>query len=239
MTKLLLATLAMVLLAGGLGPCLAEDKPMDRLWEDLRKPEPAGTQAALALAKTPEETTAFLAGKLAPLALSKERLGELLVQLASEDERRWQEAFRELDYHDPRLAANLEEIMANRAVQDHPARQRLVDLLAGRRWDEEGSFTQEAFTKIALEKVGADGHNFRVSLKEGGTGAFWAEGRVERLCGPSAPKPEWTRAIRALAVLESIGTEQATAVIDAMASGHPDALPTKVAEALLAKQAKR
>ena len=42
-------------------------------------------------------------------------------------------------------------------------------------------------------------------------------------------KKKWTRAVRAIVLLEHIGTPDAVAILKDMATGHPDAYPTKVA----------
>jgi hypothetical protein len=48
----------------------------------------------------------------------------------------------------------------------------------------------------------------------------------------------WTRAVRAIVLLEHIGTPGAVAILKDMATGHPDAQPTKVARDCLERLAK-
>jgi hypothetical protein len=52
-------------------------------------------------------------------------------------------------------------------------------------------------------------------------------------------KKKWTRAVRAIVLLEHIGTPDATAIIKDMATGHPDAYPSKVAKEALKTLASR
>lgn len=43
------------------------------------------------------------------------------------------------------------------------------------------------------------------------------------------PKKQWTRIVRAIVLLEHIGTPEAVAILREMATGHPDAQPTEAA----------
>jgi hypothetical protein len=206
-------------------------------WAGLLRDEPDATRAAIALAQHPEEASQFLALKLKPLLLSADRLEKLLVDLGSERPQEWQAAFCELEYFDPRLAMGLEEVMDLGSVQTSPARNRVVAILSGRSYDG----PDMKYMIIKLEPVGTDGFNFRGSMdEEDSGGAWWAEHKVERLnTGWRGPKKEWTRAVRALAILESFGTEQSWSVIETMAAGHPDAQPTKVSREMLERRQKQ
>lgn len=216
-------------------------KELEGLWRDLVEGEPVATRAVLTMAKTPEETTVFLAGRVRPLTLSKERLEALLVQLGSEEKEQWQAAYQELAYFDPRLTMGLEELMGLKAVKGHPARHRLVDVLSDRPLNWEFSAVN-MYQVINLRPVGDGGYNFTGISKQYPTGvSWWAEHKVEQLNGGNIAKTkrEWTRVVRALALLESFGTEEAVAVIDAVAGGHPEAQPTKVANEMLARLTNR
>jgi hypothetical protein len=52
-------------------------------------------------------------------------------------------------------------------------------------------------------------------------------------------KKKWTRAVRAVVMPEHIGTPDAEAILKDMATGHPDAYPTKVAKEALKTVASR
>jgi hypothetical protein len=43
-------------------------------------------------------------------------------------------------------------------------------------------------------------------------------------------RPTWDRAARAIVLLENIGGADALAILKEMATGHPDALPTRAAK---------
>jgi hypothetical protein len=67
-----------------------------------------------------------------------------------------------------------------------------------------------------------------------GRGSRWVEARVDRLNDRDLgyPPKKWTRAVRAVALLERIATPDAVSLLKAMSTGHPDAQPTTAAEAL-------
>jgi hypothetical protein len=90
-------------------------------------------------------------------------------------------------------------------------------------------------TELTLRKTGT-GFNFTGKTVRG-VGSWWAEQRVERINSGDPrrdTKKKWTRAVRAIVLLEHIRTPEAVAILKTMASGHPDAYPTKVAREALA-----
>ncbi len=217
------ATLILALLAPGPAPS-RENRPMDALWADLEKGDAEASRALLAMSDHPGEAVAFLKEKLQPLAIDAEKVRALIEWLGSDDEAVWKGAFEQLEYFDPRLAIDIETLMNQNPA--NPTRQRLVAVLSGRvPGPDEGK-------EILLRKVG-EGFNFF----EVGRGSWWAEPRVARLnAGPGGnPKKKWTRAVRSIMLLEHIGTPEAVAILKAMAAGHPDAQPTKVAAEALAR----
>lgn len=188
-------------------------------WRDLEKAEPESTRALLQLSRDRVATIALLRGELKPLKLTGDRMKDLLVQLSSEDEKTWKAAFEELEYFDPRLALDLPTLMD--VVQATPVRQRLTEILSGR---PAGSLAEK---EITLRKAGDDGYNFF-----DGRGSWWAEHKLERLKGQGwgNPKKKWTRALRAISLLEFFGTPEAIAILEDLATGHPEAHPTVAAK---------
>jgi hypothetical protein len=220
------------------------DETLVQLWADLLENEPKCTKAVLRLSKYPKATTRFLATKLPPLKLSGLELLDAVWRLGSDSEEEWRAAYQKLNYFDPRLAMGLEEILALDAAKEFPARNRLVDILSGRSIDAPYSATSQRYQSIVLHQFKDDDQdffNFVGSEKpgEGGT-SWWAEPKVEALnVGFSNPKIEWTRMIRAITLLESFDTPEAYAIVEAVASGHPDAQPTRVAQSILAARGKK
>ncbi|MBP3955153.1 hypothetical protein J8F10_07650 [Gemmata sp. G18] len=202
-------------------------KALDIQWAELEKDEPAASKSLLALAGRPKDAIPYLRENLKPLKLTKDRVQQLLTDLGSEKEAVWKGAFHELEYFDPRLTIDLVGLMDQ--VTDAPARQRLVTVLSGRTLDYLNKhLMNKAVTLRALGK--GDGYNFQAD------GSWWAEHRVDRLnVGEfvGCPKRKWTRAVRAISLLEFFGTPDAVAILKDLSTGHPDAQPTKMAQEAL------
>ena len=206
----------------------AKKKELETLWAELYKDEPAASTALLKLFKQPEHAVPFLKEKLKPLKLDQNRCQELIKDLGSDDEKVWKAAREELDYFDPRLAIDLQELMTQ--VTQNPARTRLVEVMSTRDPD------SLAGHEVQLRPVGADGFNFFAPKM----GSWWAEHQIERM-GRSLwnPKKSWTRAARGVAILEQLGTPDAVKVLEQIAEGHPDAFPTKGAKASIERIRKK
>lgn len=205
-------------------------KQFDANWADLEKNEPDASKALLAFAGRPKEAVSYLREHLKPLTLTKERLQQLLTALASDKDAVWKEAFAELEYFDPRLAVDLVSLMGQ--VTETPARQRLTTVLSGRSLEYLDKYLgNKAVTLREIGPVGKnEGYNFSAD------GSWWAEHRVDRLnVGEfvGCPKRKWTRATRAVALLEFFNTPDAVALLKELATGHPDAQPTKMAKEAL------
>jgi hypothetical protein len=198
---------------------------LEDLWSDLYADEPTAANAVLKLYKSADAAVPFLKQKLQPLKLDADQCRQLLKELGSEDEKLWKAAWEKLDYLDPRLAIDLQTLMDE--VTTVPARTRLVELCSQRKAD------SLAGKDVILRPAG-EGFNFF-----DGRGSWWAEHQIERIGTYSwNGKMAWTRAARAVAILEQIGTPDAVKVLQQLADGHPDARPTKAAKESLARLGK-
>jgi hypothetical protein len=196
---------------------------MEALWNDLEKEEAVATRALLRLSAKPAEAVAFLKETMKPLRIEAERVKSLLAKLGSDKDDIWKPAFEELEYFDPRLAIDLTTLMND--VTESPARQRMVAVLSGRLAERLEGKT------VSIRPLGGGGDGFNFF---DGRGSWWAEHKVERLNrGGGDSKKKWTRAVRAIVLLEHIGTPDAVIVLRSMATGHLDAQPTKEARAAL------
>jgi hypothetical protein len=83
-----------------------------------------------------------------------------------------------------------------------------------------------------------EGFNFLARPNFGSWRAEHKVGRINQPEGARTPKKKWTRAVRAIALLEHIGTPGAVAILKDMATGHPDAQTTRVARDCLERLAK-
>jgi hypothetical protein len=201
----------------------ADRKPMDACWAELEKGEVDASRALLELYDHAKEATPVLKEKMKPLTISVDQVKALLGKLGSPDERVWKPAFEELEYFDPRLAIGLEDLMEQ--VTDSPARQRMVEVLSERN---AGSLVGQ---EIKLWR-GNGFFNFN-----GARGAWWAENQVAKINSLwwGMIKRKWTRAERAIVLLEHVRTPEAITILRDMATGHPEARPTKVAREALSR----
>jgi hypothetical protein len=235
-TRRAAAALALVTLMGFAAAALADDEKakrsgaakglkdgpgaMEAWWIDLEKGETDATRALLNMADRPGESVAYLKVKMKPLKITAAEVRALLLKLGNPSDKVWKPAFEELEYLDPRLAIDLETLMDR--YKEAPARQRMVEVLSGRPAGE------LAGKEVILRRF-AGGFNF---FAQPNFGSWWAEHKVERINhseGWGNPKKKWTRAVRAIVLLEHIDTPGAAAILKDMAAGHPDAHLTKVA----------
>jgi hypothetical protein len=226
--------------AAGFPPPTAPDpaarlKPYDSLWADLAGEETPATRALLKLSAKPDDAVALFAAKLKPLKIEEKPLRALLADLGSDKEATWKAAYDTLEYFDPRLTIDLPTLMND--VTDQVARARMVALLSGDRSPEK---VMELNAPVDLFMDGGRNgeavyYNFLCKNR-----SWWAEHKVERInVGFRGNKRTyWTRAVRAIALLEHIGTPAAEAVLKDLATGHPDAQPTKAAKEALARMGK-
>jgi hypothetical protein len=226
-TLTLSALLWLASMSRGDEPIAADTKQLEAWWADLEKGETPATRAVLNLADRPRDAVNFLKTKLKPLAISSERVKPLLFKLGHGNEAVWRPAFEELEYFDPRLAIDLETLMDR--YKENPARHRLVEILSGRDAD-----SMKDYQNLEISAVDS-GFNFRGRMEKGVL-SWWAERRVDRigLNGWGVDKKKWTRAVRAIVLLEHLHTPDAVTILKTMAGGHPEAYPTRAAQQALA-----
>jgi hypothetical protein len=219
-------------------------KPPADLWKGDRtawgKP-----QVLNQLLAQPKETVAFLKQTLRPLQLTEDEAKALLAKLFSEDANEWKAALVEMKTFDVRLAMNAQD--AWKIAKTHTARGRLRTL-----------FCVLSGSEHLIEKDGFDidagnaGKDYAllpptedwpewytcpfprggVLPKERITGA-WG---FEMSLSASTLTTRWQREEVAVRVLDAIGTDDAIAVVKAMATGHKDAGPTRVANEVLERR---
>jgi hypothetical protein len=105
-------------------------------------------------------------------------------------------------------------------VTESPARQRLVEVLSGSKANRLEGKT------VGLRNLGKY-YNFFA-----GPAAWGAEHKISKINISSfgGSKRKWTRAVRAIVLLGHIGTPNAVAILKIMATGHPEAQPTRAAK---------
>lgn len=194
-----------------------DSQELDDWWADLAKPEPWCSRALLDFSSKPDQAVAYFKEHLKPLKLEQKDLDDAMKDLASDDETVWKPAFEKLSYFDPRLVVDLDTLMQN--TQEPAAKTRLASIL-----NDADSDTM-AGQSITIQKY----NNGQYIIRAGSGGAIrraWiVDGRVSHIT-----KAKWTRASRAIVLLQHIGTPGALAILKDLATGDPQAQPTKIAK---------
>jgi hypothetical protein len=153
------------------------------------------------------------------LKLDDQELDDALRDLGSDDEKVWKPAFEKLEYLDPRLCRGLEKLMTD--ATEPVQRYRLVAVLC-----DAPSETYKG-KSVMLRSTGADSFNFFSA-----NSSWWAESKVSRLDSAEGwgKRKQWVRADRAIVILQYFGTPEALSILKDLATGHPQAQPTKVAK---------
>ncbi|HEX8520888.1 MAG TPA: hypothetical protein VF669_01445 [Tepidisphaeraceae bacterium] len=198
-----------------------DEEKIEAWWNDLEKEDPEASRALLNMAQKPDLVIPFLKDHLTPLIINAEEARKLIADLGSDDEGVWKAAFDKLSYLDPRLAIDLETLMNEN--NDMPIRSRLVEILC--------DYPAETYAGkyISLHKFSKE-KNYNFTNNKG---SWWAEWNVAKLNKGGTSKKKWTRANRAIVLLEHFNTPEAVEIIKDMTSGHPEAQPTKSAQEAL------
>lgn len=195
----------------------------DQLWNDLASADEATfARALLALGKTPQDTLPFLKEKLVPVKADPQRVAKLVADLDSNVFDTREKAAAELEYLGKYIKSDLEKALA--AAQGAETKQKLQQLL--------DKMPQSVKEPMPVQPLNGKATSVAV-----------INGRVFINGVPAdAPKPgsvtvgppmTWVRAVRAIAILEFIGNSEAKEVLQNLAGGESDALPTQQAKAAL------
>ncbi len=206
---------------------------LESRWADLASPdEGKATRALLALAATPKETTALLQEQLKPVKADAKRVAQLVKALENPNFVIRTKAMAELEYFGKYIKADLEAALKTNI--DTETRMRLQQLLDKLPKD------KKAEAPIPAPKVGG-GRNVSITNINGQI-RIVIDGQVFDLNNltPPAPAPPppgppagWVRAVRAVNLLEHMGTPEARQILETIAAGEADALPTVAARAAL------
>lgn len=208
----------------------AQVKELDELWKKLGANSVESVDATLQFVKRPAEATKYLTHKLRPLKMDETEAKALIAKLFSEKEDDWKAAERELHERTPLLAMPIKDVWAEAQTEDQ--RRRLVYVLFGRMSGHEQDDYElkehagGVFTLVA--------NKFQNGRQVGSTAV-----NVDASVADQINSHRWQRHQRAIHVLEHIGTPEAVKVIEAMATGHEDAAPTKTAKEALARLKKK
>jgi hypothetical protein len=248
-----LAPLALVLLAT---PAVAapvpkvvlsaeQEKEFTALWAKAAIPYDSPSAVAFACRSLvqPEAATEFLKRKLQPFARTDAEVKRLIALLDSADEAEWRPAFDDLYVYDVRLAMTVLEAWEVATTTRQKNRLGLIwQLQALEPMGRYGEKDRREVSESAFSLVPPQGQvtNWRVESKAG-VGSYISDlqltlaERVKR----DANAFDRPRVRLALQVLEQIGTSEAKAVIRRMTTGHEGVGPTRDANEIDAKFARK
>jgi hypothetical protein len=184
----------------------------------------------LALAATPKETTAFLKEHLRPVKAGRERVAQLLADLASGEFKKRQAASLELAYLGKYVKPQLEQALAGERTEE--VRRRLTQLLEKIPSEAKAPAAPAGPPVLRGNSVGARSNNGVIEIEIDGK-PLDLKALVPAPPAPARPNLGWLRAERAIVVLEQIATRDARDLLEALAGGEADAPPTKGARAAL------
>jgi len=205
--------------------------PQDRLevaWADLASTdESRSARALLQFAASPKEATAFLKNRLKPVRVDPERFGKLVARLEDERFQVREMAYKELEaevtYLGKFAKPIVEKSMADAGQESKNRLRRLLEQIPA-----DVKPAQPA-PKLTGRSVAVNNVNGNIKIVIDGVPLDLAATAPP----PVLPNTAWLRAVRATALLESLATPDARAIIDAVATGETEATPTREAKAAL------
>lgn len=222
--RIIIAALAVLAVAT---PVFAQQTPESR-WADLASPDEAkATRAMLGLAAAPKETISLLKERLQPVKADSKRVEQLVAQLKSSNFTTRNQAMAELEYLGKYIKSDLEK--AQKSNSDAEVGSRLKQLL--------DKMPKEQKAPAPMPLQGRPGGSVSVSNVNGQI-RILIDGvpidltpQVASL--PPGPPLQWVRAVRAVTILEHLGTPESLQIIQAIAGGEADAMPTAAAQEAL------
>jgi hypothetical protein len=216
---------------------------LENLWTDLASTDDGkACRALLALAARPKESTAFLKDRLRPVKADPVLLKKLIAQLDDGEfivrEAASKKLADEAEHLGKFARPLLEEALKGKDLSPEVKR-RLGEILT----QVPAEMKEGARPPVppGLPKPG--GRSVSISSGPGGT-RIMIDGQVIDLtalaqpAAPPRPNTQWLRAVRAVALLESMATPEAQRVLETLAGGEPEAPPTQGAKAALERLAK-
>ena len=204
-------------------------------WADLTGTDDGKVaRAVLALGATPKETMSFLKDNLFPVKADAKRVEKLIADLDSDKHPIREAAAEQLEYLGKYVKTDLEKAAADSKSEEVKRRaKQLLERLPGEKKDA----AAPPGGKPGAQNVQVQNVAGQIRIVVNGVQIDPA-GAAPAKAAPAGPSPMWVRANRAIAILEHVGTPEAKQLLEAIAGGEADALPTQQAKAALARMKK-
>lgn len=211
----------------------AAGEPLAAAWQDLLSADEAkATRAACVFAAKPKEGIEFLAANLRPLKVEPKRIEKLVAQLGDNDFATREAAQQELEYLGKFAKLNLASAL--KETSNAEAKERLAKLLGRIEIVEKQEQVNEAKPANPLNGgggVSVSNVNGKVTITVNGQQLDLTPKVIEKLPPPAS----WSRAARAIGILEFAGTPEAVKLLESLSLGEDNAPPTKLAQDALAR----
>jgi hypothetical protein len=229
-------TIALSIAVLGLTNARVHAQPtLESRWADLASPdEGKATRALLALAATPKETTAFLKDHLKPVKADAKRVEQLLKSLDSTNYAARVQATTELEYYGKYIKNDLEAALKSATQSETKTRiQQLLDKIPKDKKAEPPPAPMKGRPGSSVSVMNVNG---KITILVDGKPIDMAQAAPPP---PPGPPQTWLRAVKAVAILEHLNTPESQQLLQSIAAGEPDALPTTAAREALVRLKKQ
>lgn len=207
---------------------------LEKHWSELAdRNKNTAALAMLALAMSPRETTAFLKERIRPVSIDAKNVAKWLTELDSDNHHKQIQAIENLEYCGKYIQNDLEKTL--KSASKIESKQIIEQLL------NELSPAVRVSSGANLTSMSAEASNGSLSWKldcdnKGKMQFALNDVSIDPSKVFNASPESWVRAQRAVAILEHFGTPEARSVLESVASGETEALPTVAARAALGRR---
>ncbi len=191
-------------------------------------------RAAIVFGRSPADAVAFLREHCRPVKVEAKQVQRWLAELDAEESGTRAAAQEKLEYLGKYVKGELQK--AGKSVGSAEARKRIGQLL-------ERIAAEEKRANPPAAKPGIRGGRSVSVSNSNGQLQIIVDGvpldLTPRVIAPVGPPRAWVRAVRAIGILEGLGTPAARGLLEHIAQGEATALPTTEARAALARLGKQ
>jgi hypothetical protein len=210
----------------------AGDKPVDftTAWTDLSSGDQTrAARAAVLFGKSPKEAVAFLKERLRPVKADSAYAARCIADLDADEAGTREEAQLRLEYLGKYVKDDLKKAQAGDVGAE--AKKRIATLLDAIAAGEKAAAPAPPPNAGAAKSVQVRNVNGQVTVIVDGVPLDMSP----KAAAPTGPPRTWVHVARAVGVLEALDTPESRAILEDLAGGEADALPTTAAKEALAR----